>query len=189
MKKTVLILSIICCFFGVTLESQANNYCSPIHTPFKELIEDYNMGGYIIVEGYFQLSSESHYSSKLKVTRTSDSSIKIGEEYEVFEYGPFGSACEMYEMNANVDPELTGEKNPRLLILYKTRSKNGKLVTPIFWQEGVNASKNKLVMQEYDNTSRELYSYEATTSLKEIWKQIIAKNTLALEWKKRKTKK
>lgn len=52
MKKTVLILSVICCFFGATLESQGNTYCSPIHTPFTELLDDYNMGDYIIVEGY-----------------------------------------------------------------------------------------------------------------------------------------
>lgn len=95
----------------------------------------------------------------------------------------------MYEMSASVNPELTGEKNPRLLILYKTRSENGKLVTPIFWEAGVNVSKNKLVTQEYDNASKELFLYEATTSLKEIWKQILAKNTLALEWDKSKIKK
>jgi len=92
----------------------------------------------------------------------------------------------MYEMSANVSLELTGKENPRLLILYKTRSKDGKLVTPIFWQSGVNASKNKIVTQEYDNASSELLSYTSTTSLKEIWKQISAKTELQVEWEKMK---
>ena len=186
MRKIVLVLSIICCLFAVTIESKGNTYCSPVHTPFAELLNDYNMGGYIIVEGYFQQPTKSNDTSKLKVTRTSDASINIGEVYDVFEYGPFGSMCEMYEMSANVSLELIGKENPRLLILYKTRSKDGKLVTPIFWQSGVNASKNKIVTQEYDNASSELLSYTSTTSLKEIWKQISTKTELQVEWEKMK---
>lgn len=184
MKKTIIFLGLICCFFSTTLETNANTYCSPIKTPFKDLLEDYNTGGYIIVEGYFQKDPENHYTSTFNVTRSSDTSIKINQAYDVFEYGPFGSECEMYEMEANLDPEQTGKKNPRLLVLYKTMSENGKLVTPIFWEAGVNTSKNKIVIKEYEEYSREYNLYESTSSLEEIWEQILSKNALALEWKK-----
>ncbi len=180
MKKTSLIL-IILCFLGAIPKSKAY---SPAQRPFSELLNNYNQNDYVIIEGYFLPSTEGHYTSKLKVIRSSDSSIKIGQEYEVFEYGPFGSMCEMYEMKSNIEPEFAGEKNSRLLIVYKDRSINGKLVTPIFWQAGVNASDNKVVTKKYDYNSRQYISYECSTPLDEIWKQILAGSRITLEWKK-----
>lgn len=179
MKKVIVLSSLLCCFFGAAFKSQA---CSPIHTPFMELLNDYNAKEYIILEGYFQVDTQSKTESKFKVTRTSDSSISIGKLYDVFEYGPFGSTCEMYEMRANTESTLMNEKSVRLLIVYKDRSSNGKLVTPIFWGSGEDVSNGKIVSYEYDNATNQYISFECTTSLEEIWKQILADNTKVLEW-------
>jgi len=174
------LILILSCFLGATLESEA---CSPAITPFQKWLNDYNQTDYIVIEGYFKPTKDRHFASKFEVIRSSDSTIKAQQEYEVYEYGPFGDMCEMYEMNANVDPELVGKNKPRLLIVYKERSVNGKLVTPIFWQSGVSASNNRIVTKEYDYQSKQYISYECTTALDEIWKQIFAVNTLKLEWK------
>ncbi len=114
MKKQIIFLLL------VVLVVPASKACSPARRPFIELLNFYNPKYHIIVEGFFQApAKEKYYTSQFKVTRSSHSSIKVGKTYNVFEYGPFGSMCEMYEMEANVDPELVGEKNHRLLILYK----------------------------------------------------------------------
>lgn len=181
MKKIIFLTSLLFCFFGAAFESQA---CSPIHTPFMELLNQYTAKEYIIVEGHFQVDPKSKTESKFKVTRTSDSSISIGKLYDVFEYGPFGSTCEMYEMSANTETELRNEKSTRLLIVYKKRSSNGKLVTPIFWGSGEDASKEKIVSNEYDNATNQYISHECTASLEEIWKHILTDNTKVLKWKK-----
>ncbi|MDO6759690.1 hypothetical protein Q4566_05710 [Tamlana sp. 2_MG-2023] len=175
MKKITLLMF---CLFGVISESKA---CDPVYTTFNEWLNQYNKNDYIIVEGYFKSETETHYSSKFKVTRSSDPSIKSNQEYEVFEYGPFGSMCEMLEMESSIKSKLTGQENPRLLILYKGRSINGKLVTPIFWDAGVDASNNKIAEKRYDYASRLYISYECITPLDEIWKQILKGNGI-LEW-------
>jgi hypothetical protein len=136
----------------------------------------------MIIEGYFLPATKGYYATKLMVTRSSHSSIKVGQEYEVFKYGPFGTLCETYEMRSNVKPDLVGKDNPRLLIVYKDRSVNGKLVAPIFWAEGVNASNNKIVTREYDNASQQYVLYECSTSLDTIWERLLEGNTITLEW-------
>jgi len=180
MKITAYIL-ILFSLFGTTPK---DNVCSPVHTPFQELLNNYNQDRYMIVEGHFVPPTEGHYATKLKVTRSSHSSIKTDKEYSVSEYGPFGSSCEMYEMQANVDPKLIGKKNTRLLIVYKNRSIDGKLVTPIFWEAGVNASDNKIVTKKYDYNSDQLQSYQCSTTLDKIWEKIFSGNSTILEWKK-----
>lgn len=159
--------------------------CSPVLTPFKEWLDSYNKNKYVIVEGYFLPAiGKNYYATKLKVMRSSDPSIKIGKEYEVFEYGPFGSMCEMYEMKANIKPELVGQKKPRLLIVYKDRSINNKLVTPIFWEAGVNVSNNKVVTKKYDFITKQHVFYECPITLDEIWKQILKGSGITSKWKK-----
>lgn len=180
MKKIVLIL-ISFSFFGAVPK---NEFCSPVLTPFNELLNTYNPKQYIIVEGYFIPTSGSHYTSKLRVTRSSNKSIKTGKEYDVFEYGPFGSECEMYEMKSNISPELTGNRNSRLLILYKDKSVDGKLVTPIFWEEGVSASNNTILTKKYDYKSKKHVFYQCASNLDEIWKQILTWKALSLVWNK-----
>jgi len=167
------------CFLGTTIEIKA---CSPAHIPFREWFNRYNPDDYIVIEGHFLAATESYYASKLIVTRSSHSSIKVGQEYEVFEYGPFGSMCEMYEMGSAIKPDLVGKENPRLLIVYKSRSINGKLVTPIFLEEGVNASNNKIVSREYDNVSRQYVLYECLTPLDTIWERLLEGTIKTLEW-------
>ncbi len=179
MKKTTLIL-ILFCFLGATPKSEA---CSPGITPFQEWLSVYNQTNYIIIEGYFKPAKDRYFASCFEVVRSSDSAIKTGQEYEVFEYGPFGSLCEMYEMNAHIEPELVGKDKPRLLIVYKERSINGKLVTPIFWQAGANAANNRIVAKAYNYQSKRYISYECTTALDDIWKHIFAASPLKLDWK------
>ena len=117
------------------------------------------------------------------VTRSSHSSIKVEQEYEVFEYGPFGSMCENYELSSGIERNFAGKTNPRLLIVYKNRSINGKLVAPIFWAAGVKASNNKIVSREYDDVARRDVYYECSSSIDTIWERILEGNTQTLEWK------
>lgn len=180
MKKSKVILGLSTLFF---LFSFINvKACSPVKTPFKKLLENYNPEKYIIVEGYFQQDSKQSSSSHFVVTKSSDQSIKIKKEYKVFEYGPFGSLCEMYEMESNVDSKIFGKNNNRLLILYKDRSNNEKLVTPIFWKSGVEISNDRIRETEYDRNSYNLIFNECTTRLNELWKKIIKGSTKGLQW-------
>lgn len=136
MKHLLLIL------FLVTLSLIGTSYtkfCSPVQTPFDKLLMRFDPQLNTAVEGYFVSDNT------FKVTYSYDPAIEIGSEKKVFEYGPFGSRCEMYEMGSSVNANLIGVKNIRLLFLYKDRSKNGKLVTPIFHGEGVSVLNHKTV--------------------------------------------
>ncbi|QXP54131.1 hypothetical protein [Cellulophaga sp. HaHa_2_1] len=179
MKTTVLAFLLFCCL-GATPKRPV---CSPVFTPFKEWLHRYDAERFIIVEGYFLPTTEKGHASKFKVIRNSDASIKIDGDYEVYEYGPFGSSCEMYEMGANIDKELTGKNKPRLLITYKGRSINGKLVCPIFWDAGVNATDNKIVTKEYDYDSSQYILYECPVSLEEVWNQVSKGSVVTAAWK------
>lgn len=129
--------------------------CDPARTPFNELLDQFNPKLNSAVEGYF-ISSNT-----FKVTYSYDPSITVGSERKVFEYGPLGSRCEMYEMESSADKTLIAPKNNRLLFLYKDRSKNGKLVTPIFHGYGVSISATKTVnFQELIYTDKAPYSQE-----------------------------
>jgi hypothetical protein len=182
MKKIVVILSIALYFFGMTFEIKA---CSPVHIPLREWLNHYNSKDYMVVEGYFLPATEGKYATKFMVTRSSHSSIKAGQEYEIFEYGPFGNMCEMYEMQAHIQPDLVGNEKSRLLIAYTSRSINGKLVTPIFLQEGVDASNNRIVSKEYDGVSKKYVLYECLTSLNEVWERVLKGDVKNLEWKRK----
>ena len=155
--------------------------CSPVRTPYNELLENYNAKTNIIAEGYFQPNSKNK-NIVFFVTKSSDPTIKIKKEYKVFEYGPFGSSCEMYEIQANIDSKIIGKDNTRLLILYKKRSINGKLVTPIFWEEGAEVSNNIVKSTEYDYINNQTFFKKCRTYLDEIWTKIMSKNTKGLLW-------
>jgi hypothetical protein len=187
MKKIVVILGIAICFLGMTFEIKA---CKPARIPFREWLSYYNSEEYMVVEGYFLPATEGNYATKLRVTRSSHSSIKVGQEYEVFEYGPFGNMCEKYEMRGYIHKDLVGKKHKRLLIAYTKRSVNGKLVTPIFWKEGVAVSNNKIIEREYeyDRVLEKEVFYEYLISLNKVWKQVLGGDTKKLEWKRKKIK-
>ena len=176
MQKTVFsfFLLLALCFFGTIVEIKA---CSPVHTPFRELLNNYNSKLYMAVEGYYSSAT------KFMVTSSTHSLIKVEQEYDVFEFGPFGNNCESYELPSN-KPDLVGERKQRLLIVYKDRSVNGKLVTPIFWKGGVDVSKNKIVSEEYksDYGSTKYFSYECLTPFNEIWQLLLEENTKNLVW-------
>lgn len=106
MKKLLpLLLGIIFILTG----TDSAKACSPVHTPFNQLLDNFDPTLNTAVEGYF-------------------------------------IQCEMYEMESGIDPRFIGAKNSRILFLNKDRSKNGKLVTPIFHGEGVSISGSKTVM-------------------------------------------
>lgn len=177
--KNNLILGTIFCLFSTAMIMA----CSPVRTPYNELLENFNAKTSIIVEGYFQPNSKNK-NIVFFVTKSSDPTIKVKKEYKVFEYGPFGSSCEMYEMQANIDSKIIGKDNTRLLILYKKRSINGKLVTPIFWEEGADASNNRIKSVEYNRDNGQEFLNVCETYLNEIWKKITNKNTKGLLWQK-----
>ncbi|WP_300673171.1 hypothetical protein [Soonwooa sp.] len=157
--------------------------CRPVRTPYKDLLENYNAKMNIIVEGYYQENTQKT-GVVFYVTKSSDPTIKTKKEYKVFEYGPFGSRCEMYEMEAHVDSKIIGKDKPRLLILYKDRSNTEKLVTPIFWDAGADASNNKIKTTEYDYSNNKTFFNECVIRLAEVWKKIASENTKGLSWKK-----
>ncbi|MEZ4859014.1 MAG: hypothetical protein R2781_09410 [Flavobacteriaceae bacterium] len=162
-----------------------SNVCSPVLTPFKEWLSNYNEREYSIVEGYFLATKGSQKTSEFKVVKTSNTEIKIGAIYRVFEYGPFGDNCELFELGASIDTAMAGPHRPRLLFLYKKRSVQGKLVTPIFWDAGIQALHNKLVTKEYNHKSQKYDYYECTSHLEDIWKQILTTGSLHLLWKEK----
>ena len=174
MKKIlpVILLSILYVFcINPTIKA-----CSVQATPFRTLIEDFNPDIHIAVEGYYSSKTE------FRVTRSSSDSIKTECDYSVFEYGPFGNRCKMYESSSRVDTNMMGEQNARLLIVYKDRSKNGKLVTPIFWGKGVDISNNKTI-KVINNWIYKTSRYE-TISLKMIRKRLFENGRTPLVWKK-----
>jgi hypothetical protein len=166
-KKITSLFLLMLCFGGIQSEIKA---CSPIKTSPQKMLEWYNSKDYFAVEGYY-VSGQ-----KFIVTRSSHTSIKIGKEYDVFEYGPFGSMCEEYELRSHLDPKFIGKEKTRILILFKGRSVNGKLVTDIFWNEGIDidSSNNRVIAMDYD----ERYS----TSLDKIKKRLFENETEPLEW-------
>lgn len=136
MKKLLLALFLaILNFVGTSY----TKFCDPVRTPFDQILTQFNSQLNTAVEGYF--ISENTF----KVTYSYSPSIEVGSEKKVFEYGPFGSLCESYEMENSVEKNLFGLKNTRLLILYKNRSKDGKLVTPIFHGTGASIVNHKTV--------------------------------------------
>ena len=154
--------------------------CSPSKMSFQGLVELYNSDSYIAVEGYFISGTE------FRVTRSSSDSIKTGHDYTISEYGPFGSFCQMFEMASRIDTNMLGEQNARLLIGYKDRSKNGKLVTPIFWDEGVDISDNETIVirddRRYEVTNE--VAYKTSISLDLIRKRLFENDTTSLVWEK-----
>lgn len=161
------------------IATSATKFCSPIQTPFNELLDKFNPEYHSAVEGYFV--SENTF----KVTYSYDSAIKTEKTYNVFEYGPFGSSCEMYEMGSRADSKIQGVKNSRLLILNKSRSKDGKLVTPIFYGEGVSAAGKKVTFDRYvaDKTSNSKL-LRFSTPLSAVRNCLQQKNTAVnIKWK------
>lgn len=137
MKPIPLILFIVVVnFFGTGY----TKFCDPVRTPFNEILNRFDPQFNTAVEGYF--ISENIF----KVTYSYSPSIEAGSEQQVFEYGPFGNRCESFEMANSVNKDLIGAKNSRLLLLYKDRSRNGKLVTPIFHGIGAAIANRKTVM-------------------------------------------
>lgn len=156
--------------------------CDPARTPFNEVLDQYNPKLNSAVEGYF-ISANT-----FKVTYSYDPSIKVGSERRVLEYGPFGSRCEMYEMESSADKTLIGPKNNRLLLLNKDRSKNGKLVTPIFHGYGVSITVSKsIIFQEaiYSNQSSNWQEYIFSATLETVRNRLLQKNVTPLKWTKK----
>lgn len=177
-KKLTLFLGILLILTGI----DAVKACSPVHTPFHQLLDNFNPTLNSAAEGYF-ISVNT-----FKVTQSYNPSIKVGSENTVFEYGPFGSRCEMREMARSVDPTMIGAKNSRILFLNKARSKNGKLVTPIFHGEGVSINGSKTVtFNHYVSSDKEHYSqeYRFSATLDEVRKLFLQqKATVPLKWNK-----
>jgi len=161
------------------IATSTTKFCSPVQIPFNELLDKFNPEYNSAVEGYFVSDNT------FKVTYSYDSAIKTEKIYNVFEYGPFGSLCEMYEMGSSADSKIQGVKNPRLLILNKSRSNAGKLVTPIFYGEGVSTVGKTVTFNRYvtDKASNsKLHRFSAPLS--SVRNHLQQKNTAAnIKWK------
>lgn len=140
-------------------------FCDPVRIPFNEILSKFDPQFKTAVEGYF--ISENTF----KVTYSYSPSIEIGSEQKVFEYGPFGNLCESFEIENNVEKNLFGVKNTRLLVLYKNRSKDGKLVTPIFHGMGASIVKQKTVtflQYTYNEKIHDSQYYRFSTTLASV---------------------
>lgn len=179
MKKLLpLLLGIIFILTGTDFAKA----CSPVHTPFNQLLDNFDSTLNTAVEGYFITQNT------FKVTKSYNPAIKVGSENKVFEYGPFGSQCEMYEMESGIDPRFIGAKNSRILFLNKNRSKNGKLVTPIFHGEGVSITNlNTVTFDHYVSSDKEPYSqkYRFSITLNEVRKRFLQNTATTLKWNKK----
>lgn len=171
--------------FVVILNLVTTSYtkvCDPVHTPFDKVLARFDSQLNTAVEGYF--ISENTF----KVIYSYSPSIEIGSEKKVFEYGPFGSRCESYEMGSNVDKTLFGIKNMRLLFLYKDRSKDGKLVTPIFHGEGVSIVNRKTVIfygYAYNDKAQASQLYRYSTTLNAVRNVVQQKSTTPVKWERK----
>lgn len=166
----------------ILLGTNSAKACSPEDTPFDRLLDHFDPTINTAVEGYFITPNT------FKVTKSYDRAIKVRSENKVFEYGPFGSRCESYEMESSVDPIFTGAKIRRILILYKDRSKNGKLVTPIFHGGGVSVIKSKTVtFDRFVSSDKAPYyqEYRFSITLDAVRKRILQNTTAPLQWNKK----
>jgi len=161
------LLSTLCVIIFFLMGADSAKACDPVHAPFNELLDDFNPSLNTAVEGYF-ISSNT-----FKVTYSYDPAIKIGSEKKVFEYGPFGSQCEVHEMESSVDAGLIVSKSGRLLFLYKDRSKGEKLVTPIFHGNGVSISSSAVTFDHHVPIDKAPYSreYRFSTTLEAVRKR------------------
>lgn len=91
-------------FFYINLLDKRFVLCSPIKTSEKQLHDRFDFDKYIAVEGYYTSGTE------FTVIRSTDVSVEVGNKYTVYEYGPFGSGCEMYEMATRIDEKKLGNK-------------------------------------------------------------------------------
>lgn len=187
MKHLLFITSFIFCL----LISNKASACSPIKPDIADLIAEYNNGNLSLVEGYFVPSKTGIFTSTFVVTRSSDANIKPEQAYYTLEYGPFGSQCEDYEMEVGLDNKEAQKNKLRVLFVYKDRSKNGKLVTPIFWGSGIKIVEHKLIIkgekEEYDSKKDKFIRIRYQYSIPYIvfWKQILENRKLNFDdWKK-----
>lgn len=174
MKNLLSILLVSC---TALLSLQFDTVCDPVRTPFHCVFNQFDPKTRIAVEGYF--TSEI----KFTVTKSSDAAVKAGNSYNVFEYGPFGSRCESYEMGMSVDSAMIGKTKQRLLIVYKARSINGKLVTEIFNGAGAEINKSQRVSSidyRYAQDGYDKVEYSAPLAL--VRSSIVSGKTASMKW-------
>ena len=97
MKQIALSVGILFILAG----SHLAKACDPAHTPFSEFLDHFDLRLHSVVESYF-------ISKTFKVTKSYHPAIKVGSENKVFEYGPFGSTCEVYEIESGIDKKFIG---------------------------------------------------------------------------------
>lgn len=150
--------------------------CDPARVPFSTYIEDYKKGElYYVVEGYYSDSKNGIFY----VTETSDSSIQINKEYKVYEYGPFGTGCEMGELKTYATKT---EGKRYILLVYKDRTTQDKLVVPIFLKKGVEINGNRANFYTYEYKTEDFICYY--TDLVKLKKYLFKGRNISLKWKK-----
>jgi hypothetical protein len=97
------------------------------------------------LKGYF-ITNDGSRLAKFKAQTSNSGMYEQNESYPVYSYGPFGSACQKYEMGSSpISDERSGARNIRYLIASKDRSDGTTIVTPIFHNYGlmVDLAKNR----------------------------------------------
>lgn len=137
-----------------------HSFCSPIRPMASKLI--LKKGEISFVKGYFLPHDGTNvHLAKFKVLQSSNSGYTAGLVYPVYEYGPFGSECEIYEIGSSpLEKEFCGSNNLRYLLVYSNLGDSNRLVSPIFHSEGliVDELEDKISDPYHERTS--LSSFE-----------------------------
>ncbi|MBQ4819286.1 hypothetical protein [Aquimarina sp. MMG016] len=143
--KSILTIYILVLFSSYVIN--ADYYCSPRRMPLSKIkISNYNL-----IKGYFIPHDRSNvHLAKFFVLSSSDSLYCDNQAYPVYQYGPFGSKCEKYEMGQSPLPDINcGSDKTRYLIVYKNRGDGERIVTPIFYGKGLEIDINGDMIRDY----------------------------------------
>ncbi len=170
---TLFVLTVIASGFGFSA------LCDPAIKPFRQILEEFETSNNIAVEGCYISAN------KFFVTKSSDKKITAGKAYDIFEYGPFGSRCEEYEMEASVEEELFSRAHLLLLILDKKKTTRKKLVTEIMQSKGSEIDPNRMITfnEEMNHASGD-YETRLSAPVNEVWKQLRNGNAAQINWKR-----
>lgn len=151
--------------------------CSPARIPFDVYVNRFTPDEYYAVEGYYV------DATTFMVVRSSDTlMVKEGKALPVFEYGPFGSMCEVYALAVHIDDAIIGKEHPRVLILYKNETSEEKLMIPIFLSSGVSLKDEVAELNGYKYTDGGYQNTKSSTSKSALYERLFNGSKVALVW-------
>lgn len=177
MKQKLFYTFILIVLIGVGTKASAT--CNPERVPFNVYASNFTPdGAYYAVEGYYI------DNTTFMVTHASDSIIKVGKAFPVYEYGPFGENCEIETKAANIDVSEIGKDKVRVLILFKNETSEEKLVTPIFQSEGVSLKEEmaEMIDPQFESEDGSVQSVKRSVPKESLYQRLFNGDKVALVW-------